>query len=237
MDIIRPKTINSSAEVNSVRAGIAHHLSLTHIRNATFFAKSAASIEANPDAKSSEDLRQKHIACVMGAILSAVSFLEANINEFFWEVAETPSDRVKELDVGLKELLTGFWKQNSILFKPNFSLLEKYELVLVLARKPIMDKGKEPYQPVDDLIQVRNTMVHYRPEWSFGEPLSLEKRLRGKFDLNPLAPQGSIFFPYLCLSFGCSKWAIESSLQFTDEFYKRIGVATGYEHIRQDLQL
>jgi len=235
MNIIRPNGVNVGANVNPAGVGIAHHLSLTHIRNSAFFAKSASLIENNPNGRSSEGLRQQHMSYVMGAILSAVSFLEANINEFFWEVSETTSDRVKELDVGLKELLTGFWKQNSILSR--YSILEKYQLVLVLARKPIMDKGKEPYQPVDDLIQLRNTMVHYKPEWVFGKPLSLEERLRGKFELNPLAPQGSIFFPYRCLSFGCSKWAIESSLQFTDEFYKRIGVAPGYEHIRQELQL
>ncbi len=51
--------------------------------------------------------------------------------------------------------------------RPNgcFSLLSKFQVALVCAGHERMDKGAEPYQSVDVLIDLRNELVHFKPQW------------------------------------------------------------------------
>lgn len=53
-------------------------------------------------------------------------------------------------------------------------------------------------------------------------------KLHGKFDKNPFAPDGGLFFPYRCMSCGRAEWALESCLAFTEEFYDRVDVNKPY---------
>jgi hypothetical protein len=64
----------------------------------------------------------------------------------------------------------------------------------------------------------------------------LIKSLRGKFSTIPWIGNNNPFFPDKCLSYGCARWAVESSFAYSDEFYKKLGVPAPYEHIRQYLQ-
>ncbi|WP_222125190.1 hypothetical protein [Paenibacillus xylanexedens] len=76
-----------------------------------------------------------------------------------------------------------------------YSILEKYQIALTLADKNLFKKGVSPYQDVYLLIQVRNAITHYEPEWvttesEFPEKITeqaLEKKLKHKFGLNPFA--------------------------------------------------
>ena len=45
-------------------------------------------------------------------------------------------------------------------------ILEKYQMAIFLAGKEPLPEGREPYQPADLLIALRNALVHFRPEWS-----------------------------------------------------------------------
>ncbi len=128
----------------------------------------------------------------------------------------------------------------------NYKILQKYQIALVLAQKQIFDPGNLPYQDVNLLVKLRNSLVHYEPEWvkspasdDFGpddiHTYAYEKKLRGKFLPNPLTGQGNPFYPDKCLGHGCAEWAVNSSVIFADAFFSRMGLLSPYDHIRDRL--
>ena len=70
-------------------------------------------------------------------------------------------------------------------------------------------------------------LVHFRPEWDNDQRKhrKIEDALRGRFELNPFWPENdSVFFPFKCLSHGCARWGVKSSMKFILEFFVLIGV-------------
>src|SRR5262249_45431182 len=86
--------------------------------------------------------------------------------------------------------------------------------------------GEDPYQSANNVIKLRDALVHYKPEWDdeSGQHQNLENRLRAKFALNPYAPTGSLWFPHQCLGAGCANWAVAKTRSFSDEFCVRLAI-------------
>ncbi|MFB2980711.1 hypothetical protein [Microseira sp. BLCC-F43] len=214
-------------------------LSLSHIKSAVHLAKLSYEIEAADDGKRPAELFYEHRSYVTGSIITAVSYLEATINEFFVDIADGYSSI--KLSPDADALMDIMWKQIE-----KSSILEKYQIALTLAQKNLFDKGCEPYQSASDLIEVRNALVHYKPEWvgnGDGYEKTLSEKLRRKLEnrinrLNPLADAGNCaFFPHKCLGYGCAKWTVESCVKFTDEFFSRIGLPSNLDSDRSNLNL
>lgn len=176
-------------------------------------------------------MKAEHKAYVTAAILTAVSFIEATINELFWETLNSPK-KVEVLEAKTKKYMANMWKQGI----QKTATLEKYQFALAIARKSLFDKGVTPYQDVLLLTKMRNALIHFESEWVADSPQELEKNLKGKFDLDPFSGEGSLFFPHRCLSHGCAKWAVTSSLKFTDDFFAKMGLKPKYDHLRSRLK-
>lgn len=219
------------------------YFSLIHIQSAALFARHAAEVEKTYGGHGNDVLLAKQHAYAVGAVFAAVSFLEALINELFADAGEKYQNHLDGLDEPTIEIMADMWA-HSIPRTTRYSILEKYDIALVLAGRPPFDSGRQPYQDVDLLVKLRNDLVHYEPEWRHGdydpshkpdrEP-KFVKGLRGKFPPNPIAAVGNPFYPDRCLGHGCAKWAVESSVQFTDDFFAVLGVKPTYEHIRDRL--
>lgn len=218
------------------------YFSIQHIQSAYLFAKRSDQIEKKYNGKFSHELLTEYWANVTASIFAAVSFLEATINELFADAGQQYGEN--PLDSDTKALMADMWKK-SIPRTSRYPILEKFDIALILARKPVFDRGKPPAQDVDLVIQLRNNLIHYEPEWVNDEiedlsmvaaEKKLDKRLRGKFPTSPLMNKSDPFFPNKCLSYGCARWAVESSLAYSDEFYAKLGVPAPYEHIRQHLR-
>ena len=238
----------------AVTAAIRSHFSIQHIQSAAHQARLAAKEEENYDGTFSEVRKVKHKSYVTSALFAAVAFVEAEINEFFADMADErvqgyddiPEGHIQgQLDSKVVDLLTDMWRG---LIGRKYSTLDKYQLALTLTRSATFDSGAQPYQDIDDLISLRNAIMHPEPEWvvtQSGDPevmptvQKLEKRLSDKnFALSPFYnDKGNPFFPDKCLSYGCSKWAIEACLAFTDDFFERLAVTAPYDHIRDRLDL
>lgn len=215
-------------------------LSLSHIKSAVHLAKLSYDIEVADDGTRPSELFYVHRAYVIGSIITAVSYLEATINEFFADIADDSSSI--QLSPDAKALMNIMWKPGI----EKSAIMEKYQIALTLAQKNIFDKGGEPYQSASYLNELRNALVHYKPEWVGNEnddKRTLSKNLRDKLvnrikNLNPLANAGNCaFFPHKCLGYGCAKWAVESCVQFTDEFFSRIGLPSNLDSERSNLNL
>jgi hypothetical protein len=175
---------------------------------------------------------------VTSVIFSTVAFLEACINEFFCDIHEANAYSFK---VSTKEekLIQEMWNAG-IPRSASYSILDKYQVALSLLGKSKLDKSKGPSQDVKEIVNLRNALVHYEPEWrdwvdSKNSQDNFHKRLRGKFETNKLFSSKEPFFPNLCLGSGCANWAVQKAVQFTDEFYAQIDQDPNYRYIVKKL--
>lgn len=205
--------------------------SLVHILAAAYFARQAYAIESGcKGGDVPAELLFKHQGYVSGCISSAVSFLEATINELFADAVDNPAG-TQGLDQKVVASMATLWK----IGVNRLTMLEKFDIALVLGSKNRFDRGAYPAQDVVLIIRLRNALVHYEPEWV--EPgvtvQALEMDLKTKkFALNPLTRETEVFFPFRCLSHGCAEWAVTSSRKFINEFCTRMGVTPRHEAVR-----
>jgi hypothetical protein len=219
------------------------YFSIQHVQSAALFAGCAFKIEKDYKGVHSDELFSQHRAYVTGSILSSVCFLEAAINELFADSVEANSSVAKKLGTTASRLMSAMWKLG-IPRTATFKILQKYQIALTMAQKEIFDTNALPYQDVDLLIRLRNDLVHYEPEWvklpssddfDTNDIHKTEKMLRGKFLLNPLTEPGNPFYPDKCLGHGCAEWAINSCIEFADDFYSRMSSVPSYDHVRSRL--
>lgn len=129
----------------------------------------------------------------------------------------------------------------------NLSTLKKYNLLLAYLDREPLDKGAQPYQDVSTLNRLRNYFIHYEPEWvklsnhrsseNDSDPAhSMESALKGKYPPNQLQSETVQFFPYRALSAGCTRWAIDSTLEFAEQYYEKVGYE-GYEIGNREVNL
>ena len=166
-------------------------------------------------------------ALCVALITSAVSYIECKINEFisglieFGPYEQYISPEQKTLIVSIAQ--TFDWKYK-------LSILEKYQFALSTLSKDLFEKGKEPYQSANILIQFRNHLVHYEPintvvSTTLGEREfipKLEERIYQKIGNTPFKGLKD-FFPENCFHYACGKWAVSSSNEFVEAFLLRFG--------------
>lgn len=215
-------------------------LSFSHIKAAAHFAKLSYDIEADDNGKHLPESFYVHRAYVIGSIITAASYLEATINECLAAIKEGNSSIKLSDEAAI--LMDIMWKDID-----KKKILDKYQTVLTLGKKSLFDKGSEPYQSASEFIELRHRLVHFKPEWvgtgegyekTFSE--ELRKKIQNKIKkINPLAGEGNCsFFPHKCLGYGCAKWAVETSIKFTDEFFSKMGLLSNInENNRSELSL
>ena len=180
-------------------------------------------------------IKNEYRSYITGSIFSTIASLEATINEFLIEAKGNNEPFYSHL----KKLIKN-WEliENKILIKllEKCTILDKYQLVLRSYGKEEFDKGKETYQNINNFIKLRNALVHYKLESFDATSINdmLEKKLAGKFPLNPFANINSRFFPFKCLSYGCIEWGFNSCEKFIENFYLKIGMID-FSKIRRNL--
>jgi len=124
-------------------------------------------------------------------------------------------------------ILAEFWK----IVERNSPILNKYEIALVACGVQAFEKGQDPFQSVDSLIEIRNALIHYRPEPSddLRAHKKIEERVKSRFQLNPLAGTGSLWFPHRCLGSGCASWAILKVERFMTEFCQKLSIPSRFD--------
>ena len=198
---------------------------------AEHFMRLASNIEGAHQGRSRFDI--KHRAYVTGSVFASVTFLEAAINELFKDAADKYESYVGSLNNDVLSKLAVKWKKTEGDNK-YISILKKYQLALEFAQQPAFIENDPPYKDVDLLIELRNELVHYKPQTLGGMHIHmLEGELENKFPINALmADSGNPFFPDKCLGYGCAKWALTSSRSFADDFFNKVGVIPNYKRVR-----
>jgi hypothetical protein len=195
------------------------------LEGARLFAEQAAAMEqvleiAEPR---EPDEVSKHRTLVVGAIVLAFMGLEACMNEVYLDATDHDMQKLKGLDERETGLLAVWWPR---LESSHADPLLKARHALLLLGKADIPEGQCPHQDAQCLKVLRNALTHYKPEWEDMplEQAPLEKRLRGRFDPNPLAAGNAIWFPHRCLGSGCARWAVDTAEAFTRTFCVRLGI-------------
>ena len=206
---------------------------------ATLFSRKCGELEANPavptQAEQARGLRwtettqREHRSIVVASIMASVAFLEASINELF---ASTKHENLREVGASLQPADRATLTAATEILSGN-RLLDRFQLALLLLRRPAFDIGAQIYQNTALLVRLRNELVRYTPQFRVGassEPTASTEAgwLRGlesrKFSANPFTGERNPFFPDRCLGHGCTVWAWNAALSFCDSFFKDIGV-------------
>jgi hypothetical protein len=195
----------------------------------------AAAIEARHTGRSHFDL--EHRGHVLSAVLSAAGFMEAVVNELFQDAVDghglTGDGVLAALPSAGHRLMARMWTatRGGRALRP----LDKYNLLLSAVGKEPLDRGAQPAQDAQLLVNVRNAIAHYQPEdLSVDIPHRLERQLRRKFEDNRLmSGSANAWWPDHCLGAGCARWACQSALALADFACDQAGITPNYRRIAQ----
>ena len=195
-------------------------LAIPCLQAAAHFAGLARSVELDHEGEELSAFYDQIRWYSLSSVIQAVTSLEANINEWFLD-AEYLTDLDDEGRSAVVKMLD------------KESLLERYQTALLLTGATKFSERSDPFQSVQILIRLRNSLVHFRPEWSDDQEdhEKLGKQLRGRFTLSPFFPDSSPVFPDRCMSGDLGKWAATAVLQFIQSFHLQSGTKTRFtEH-------
>lgn len=173
-----------------------------------------------------------HRSYAMAAVLSAVSFLESLVNEVFEDVRDKlklDDTRVKGIRRPGRRAMTAFWEATD---RGQYRLLDKFDMALLLNSKESFNKGEQPYQDAKLLVDLRNALVHFRPEWhEHGTPGKLETRLAMRMKPSGLIPAdyAAPWVPVKVLGASCAEWSVQTVQNFADQWTTRLAIARTYE--------
>jgi len=204
----------------TVKRRVCHSFTKQHFEAARYFANCAVSMEnESHKADLKDEIRKsQHRAYVVGAVILATMAMEACINEIYLDACRK---NLKGLDDRAMALLAKSWPK----LEWNPGILLKYQEALQSLVKEALDRDAQPCKDADNLVHLRNALTHYKPEWDDAKiHVEIKDRLKGKFDVNPLAPDAYLWFPEQCLGSGCAKWAVSTAEAFVSEFCKRLGI-------------
>jgi len=149
-------------------------------------------------------------AYASASLMSTASSLEALINEFFID----PNCKLRPM---FADFDREFWARGGIEMKP---ILMKYQEALKLLGLPLMDEASAIFQDAEALINLRNSLVHYKPTWDPDQPkkASLTSYLAGRYPISPFLTNRDDFVTMQSMSYGCCKWAIDTAFALIHEF-------------------
>ncbi len=190
--------------------GMRTYFSAYHIKAADHFAALARQVEDAHAGRSRFDV--VHRAYVTSAVLSAVAFLEAAINELFDDVADDHPGCVDPLTLDSKRLLAGMWTERL----ERAEVMEKFRVALLCCGANPIDKGTQRYQDAVALVGLRNRLTHSRAETTQSDDAKqaeLRRRWDARFAPNRLMTYSeNPYFPDHLLGAGCSGISRSKSL-------------------------
>jgi hypothetical protein len=87
-----------------------------------------------------------------------------------------------------------------------------------------MDLGREPAQSVKLLIDFRDSLTHYKPQWQSDNLEPLFAELRKRLPVNNRVAQCNPWFPHQALSADMAEWAWKTSLSLAQQWWREMGL-------------
>ncbi|WP_431949832.1 hypothetical protein [Nocardia lijiangensis] len=214
----------------SVKVAVRNYMAVQHMWSALRSARMCEEREAELVAAGERNVDLGHRADAISAVLSAVAFLEAFVNETFSDAAESEGGtfRTAGLSPAVVTQMGQFWTGGAVPIERGLPVIRKYQLALLCAGQPLLDTGSGPAQAVNVLIDLRNALVHFMPQTQDIETAhKLENGLRPRITPNKQAI-GAPWYPNSALAAGCARWACTAAMELADEWQQRMGLVYDY---------
>jgi hypothetical protein len=195
------------------------NLAVQHMLAAARFSREVRQLEEQHKEEQFSEFWESILHHATACVLTTVASLEACANELF-------SDRSSLFPDYSPELMNNLWETYEQ--KP---ILQKFEFALLLLRKPVMDSGAGSYQDIKVLIELRNALTHFKPEWmnEATEHAKISAKLVSKIDGGPFLPASELLFPRRWAGHSCTSWAVSSAIAFANDFERLAGLSAKYK--------
>jgi len=221
--IIKAAGVSETASVTvTATADVRVNLSVPHLLSAAALCRKVGELESSNQGKIFGEFWHEILANASGALFTAVAALESYANELFIDHEKN----FPELKVEVIAKLWELYEQKSI--------LDKFELALLIKSAEDFDRGSSPYQDVSTIFRLRNGLIHFKPEWFSAqeEHTKLSNLLVYRASLCPFFPESEPLFPRGWTSHATVKWIVRSSLDFILEFEQRSNIEPRMEKFR-----
>ena len=215
------------AEITTTATGKSRtNLSLHHLFAACRFTARIEEIEQANAGQPFGSFWEEILQNALGVATLSVACIECYANELFFEGTAISSSLNSVATAVIAEALD------------SESILLKYSAVLAIRVGKQLDMGVLQVQGANALIKLRNSVVHFRPEWS-GEQNKhdkLSKLLRYKFETSSFLPNEPIF-PLAWASHSFAVWALRSTIEFLEYFHAEVGLSSPLAQFKDQLSV
>jgi|SRR3990172_1411255 len=221
------------------------HFSVPYLCGAAMFSREAFKTETSSTGATNDASVLAHRAHVVSAITSSAAALEAMINEAFVDAVESDGGCIAAVSPETRTNMAALWE---IPRTSRYAILDKFNIAHLLIAGRALDKSHHRWRNVSWVVRLRNDFVHFEPSWQHHDtsgglapppPVNgyekYEKGVKGLFEENRMCGAGNPFYPDKMLGHGCAEWSLRSALEFSDHFWKSIGVVPAYDSYRQFL--
>jgi len=210
----------------TARVGSRQYLASEHLWNARRNARRCREREDALVAAGFQGVDMEQRSLAVASVLTSVAFLEALVNEVWQDAADSlpgqPNSRLTGIPEPAVARLRELWQSDRV--ERALSPLDKCRIALVCADKAALDQGQEPYQSVKALVELRNALVHFKPEIQWDTDVHrIEKVLGRRVSENPL-PQGSPWFPNRVLGAGLAEFSPTVCVELASLWRQRLGL-------------
>jgi hypothetical protein len=178
------------------------NLSMTHLFSAARFSRDVGRLEATHAGAPFGEFFEEILANASASILLAVAGLEAFANELF-------IDHRQHLPAVTPQIVERVW-----VAVERRHVLSKIDMALVLQGCPALDQSRRPAQDVNVLVELRNSLTHFKPEWQDQAVKhdQLDRVLRPRIKPTPFLPGPELLFPRRWASHDCTAWAVGAAV-------------------------
>lgn len=221
---------------SSVKVSVRQYFATQHLWSARHFSRECARLEADLVEQGDGNPDFTHRSLAVAVVFSSVAFLEALVNEVLQDAANGLDDQIGFRAVGIADpaakLLGGLWESSQAFERA--SIVDKYQVALLGVGAEKFKPDHNPLRPVLYLIQLRNALVHFKPETLDSEAEhALERRIKPLIRENQ-QPIGIPWFPNKLLGAGLADWACTAASTFADEWANRVGLTHSFLVEMQD---
>jgi hypothetical protein len=193
-------------------------IALQHLWNARRMAALCRKAENDAITAGNHNIDHEVRGLAMLAYASAAAFVESLINEIFSFPAD--SDHVVGISPDAMKTMKVIW--NDVASFERSGVLDKYQTALAIVGKPeAMPTKGETRKRVGTVLELRNSLLHYKPKWQSGTVQYMTNTL-GEVPRSRQVPGAG--FPSLILNADSAEWACDACAAFVDEWSGHMGL-------------
>ncbi|MGD9878562.1 MAG: hypothetical protein AB7U95_00350 [Reyranella sp.] len=214
--------------------------SLLYVAAAGRFAAEAAALDVpravlRIDGSALAEVAPRLMDTALASVLMSSFAIEALLNEIYLAGALGVAQNFPGLTDAAARQLSDAWNAGAHKLSPR----EKADLAMVVMGVSAIDWGASAAQRFALLTELRNELVHHKPEWNdHGRPApessdKLERKLQSQFETAAIwKGRGAAFRWTGCMGAGCARWADVTATGFAGVLAERLGITISWATVR-----